>query len=142
MGAGCRIAFERSACSPSPRTRGEVRAVPCAMALPHAARSLYINPMAHPEIFDRTLLRRRQARAAVLGPADFLLERAAGDLAERLSAVLRPFELGVDLGTPGDAVRHALAGRVPTLVSASPRVGLGPLRVVADEEALPFRDGS
>jgi SAM-dependent methyltransferase len=98
--------------------------------------------MPHPLIFDRRLLRARRARGAALGPAAFLLDRAAGDLAERLSAVLRPFDLGVDLGTPGDAVRDALAGRVATLISAGTDGGSGSLRVIADEEALPFRDGS
>ena len=34
-------------------------------------------------IFDRALLRQRRLRAAALGPANFLLDRVAGDLAER-----------------------------------------------------------
>ena len=101
--------------------------------------------MPHPLIFDRRLLRARRARAAALGPATFLLERAADDLAGRLSAVLRPFDLAVDLGTPGDAVRrsarrsrrHHRRGRM----SAGDIAGES-LAVVADEEALPFRDGS
>ena len=37
-----------------------------------------------PIIFDRDLLRARRARAAALGPATFLLDRVAADLAERL----------------------------------------------------------
>jgi SAM-dependent methyltransferase len=101
--------------------------------------------MPHPVIFDRKLLRARRARAAKLDPATFLIERAAADLAGRLSAVLRRFDLAVDLGTPTDAVRRALAGRVGTIVAADPiaaHVAGERLAVVADEEALPFRDAS
>ena len=61
-----------------------------------------------PAIFDRTLLRTRKARALALGPAAFLLDRVAADLAERLSAVLRPFERAADIGTPTDALRRDL----------------------------------
>jgi SAM-dependent methyltransferase len=60
-------------------------------------------------------------------------------------AVLRRFDLAVDLGTPTDAVRRALAGRVGTIVAADPiaaHVAGERLAVVADEEALPFRDAS
>jgi SAM-dependent methyltransferase len=87
--------------------------------------------MPHPVIFDRDLLRARRARAAALGPVTFLLDRVAGDMAERLSAVLRTFDIAADLGTPTDAVRRAIAGRVGAVAA-----------VVADEEALPFRDAS
>lgn len=103
-----------------------------------------------PFIFDRALIRRRQRRARALGAATFLLDRAANDLGERLSAVLRRFDLAVDLATPTNAARKALAqfDSVGTIVavcatdkdlasaSANEKV------VVADEEALPFRDGS
>ena len=104
--------------------------------------------MAHPVIFDRRLLRDRLARAAQLGPATFLLERVADDLAARLSAVLRRFDLAVDLGTPSDAVRGALASRIETVVSVHRMAGrpkgreAGALAMAADEEALPFRDAS
>src|ERR1700677_3841579 len=52
----------------------------------------------NPLVFDRKVLRTRRARARALGPATFLLERAATDLAERLAAVLRRFPLALDLG--------------------------------------------
>ena len=87
--------------------------------------------MPHPVIFDRRLLRSRRARAAAIGPVTFLLDGVADDIAERLSAVLRTFDVAADLGTPTDAVRRAIAGRVGTVAA-----------VVADEEALPFREGS
>jgi SAM-dependent methyltransferase len=97
-----------------------------------------------PLIFDRGLLRARRRRAAAMGAATFLLDRAAADLAERLTAVLRRFDLVLDLGTPTTAVREALAGvaSVGTVVAADaqcPRAQAYRRRfVVADEEALPF----
>ncbi|CAN0271737.1 unnamed protein product [Phaeothamnion confervicola] len=84
-----------------------------------------------PLIFDRKLLRARRARAAALGPATFLLDRVADDMADRLSAVLRTFEVAADVATPGDAVRRALAGKVSSFADA-----------VTDDEVLPFREGS
>lgn len=101
----------------------------------------------NPTIFDRSLLRTRRVRARALGPATFLLDRVAADLAERLGAVLRAFDVVVDLGTPTDAVRRALAqnGKVGRLVAAEPdALQLGDTfpRVAADEEALPFADAS
>jgi SAM-dependent methyltransferase len=100
-----------------------------------------------PKIFDRQLLRARQARARKLGPETFLLDRTASELGERLSAVLRQFDVAVDLGTPTDAVRQVLAasGKVGTIVAATvhPTLGDGSfLRVAADEEALPFANAS
>jgi SAM-dependent methyltransferase len=100
----------------------------------------------NPMIFDRALLRSRRRRAAALGPATFLLDRVAGDLAERLATVLRRFELAVDLGTPGDAVRTALARleSVGKIVAADvmPDATRGEIVVAADEEALPFGDAT
>jgi SAM-dependent methyltransferase len=92
-------------------------------------------------IFDRALLRLRRRRAIALGPATFLLDRVASDIADRLAAVLRRFELAVDLGTPGGAVRTALAGlgSVGTIITANVDSAS---TVVADEEALPFGDAT
>ncbi len=96
-----------------------------------------------PIVFDRALLRARMRRAAAFGAETFLIERVAADLAERLGAVLRQFVVAVDLGTPNEAVRVALAANasIRTMIAASglPR---GEPAIVADEEALPFRDGS
>jgi SAM-dependent methyltransferase len=99
-----------------------------------------------PLIFDRDLVRLRRQRAASIGPATFLLDRVAADLADRLAAVLRRFDLTLDLGTPHEAVRAALArmDSVGTVVRAS-AVTTGsevPPFVIADEEALPFRDSA
>jgi Methyltransferase domain len=95
-----------------------------------------------PIIFDRLLQRRRRSRAAA-SPANFLLEHVASELVDRLSVVLRRFDVGVDLGTPGDAVRMSLhqLGAVGTIVGADV-IARGKPFVVADEEALPFRDSS
>ena len=101
--------------------------------------------MSYPVTFDRRLLRMRRARAAALDPAVFLIERVADDLAARLSAVLRTFDLAVDIGTPNDAVRRRLADRVGAIVAVNPiadHIAGERLAVVADEEVLPFRDGS
>jgi SAM-dependent methyltransferase len=99
-----------------------------------------------PVIFDRALIRRRQQRAAALGPVTFLLDRVAGDLAERVGAVLRRFELALDLGTPGEAVRAALLrlGSVGGIVKADtvPDLRGADTLVAADEEALPFADAT
>jgi SAM-dependent methyltransferase len=98
-------------------------------------------------IFDRKLLRARQRRARALGPETFLIDRVAADLGERLSVVLRRFDRALDLGTPTDAVRRVLAasGKVGTIIAAEPaaaRLDVSALGVAADEEALPFADGS
>jgi SAM-dependent methyltransferase len=101
-----------------------------------------------PLIFDRALIRDRRRRAASLGAETFLIDRVAADLADRLGAVLRRFDLALDLGSPGEAARVALlrSGSVGEVVSAdavvSPPQAASPLTVVADEEALPFGDGS
>lgn len=96
-----------------------------------------------PIVFDRDLLRARRARAEALGPATFLLERVAADVAERLSTVLRRFSLAADLGTPGGELRRALSG-ADTVVAMDTRFAPadagGVLRVAGDLEALPFGD--
>ena len=101
-----------------------------------------------PLIFDRALIRARRRRAAAMEPATFLIDHIAGDLADRVALVLRRFALALDLGTPTEAVCAALArlGSVGTIVAAAPQPDIaarraGPL-IVADEEALPFADGT
>jgi SAM-dependent methyltransferase len=101
------------------------------------------------DIFDRALLVRRRNRAATDAVRhDFLLARVADDLMERLAAIQRRFPVVLNLGA-----YHGLIGRrlrqVPGVemvidAEAAPRLLAqceGP-RVRADEEALPFRDGS
>jgi SAM-dependent methyltransferase len=90
----------------------------------------------NPAIFDRKLLRLRQARARAFGPETFVVVGVAEQPGPRLSAVLRQFERAADVGTPTDAVRRVLAasGKVVAVYGAD--------HVTADEEALPFADGS
>jgi SAM-dependent methyltransferase len=73
------------------------------------------NPTTAPILFDRALLRFRQNRAQRLGPATFLLDRVAEDMAERLHAVLREFKNAADIGTADGHVCDALAKRVGRL---------------------------
>ncbi len=105
-----------------------------------------------PRLFDRTLHARRLDRAAAGYAAfDFLKRRAADNAADRLSDILRDFPTAVDLGTRNGALAQALAGtpaqgRIGMLVeadlSAAMLRGRGGLRLVTDEEALPFAEGS
>jgi SAM-dependent methyltransferase len=108
-----------------------------------------------PLIFDRLLVRARRRRALGLGPETFLIDRVAEECADRLKAVLRRFDVAADLGTPTGAVRAALArsGGIATMIavdplteaaprSASDGASAPPLRVAADEEALPFAAGA
>src|SRR5581483_4656669 len=83
-------------------------------------------------IFDRALLRARRERAKKLGPATFLIDRVADELADRLSVVARTFERAADFGTPTDAVRKAIAetGKAGTIIGAED--------LAVDDEALPF----
>lgn len=104
---------------------------------------------APPRLFDRALHRRRLDRAAArFGAADFLKARAAADMVDRLEAIVRSFPLCVDLGARDGAFARALAdspaaARVGTVIetdlSLPMLAGRGGLRVVADEEALPFK---
>ena len=73
-----------------------------------------------PRLIDRGALHARQARAQRLGAATFLLDRAAADLQERLSAVLRDFKDVADVWTLGDGLPGVLADRFKTVA----RVGM------------------
>ncbi len=105
-------------------------------------------PPRAPQIFDRPLLRRRLARAIAAGGEDFILARAAGDLAERLSVVKRDFRRVLDLGTPRPDVAATLAAALPQaeitrLAPVAEAAGAGRWRtVLGDEERQPFAPGS
>ncbi|MGH6899685.1 MAG: methyltransferase domain-containing protein [Geminicoccaceae bacterium] len=100
-------------------------------------------------VFDRATLRTRRSRAARrLGEVDFLIRTAADRLLERLGDVRRDFPLALGLGC------HT--GQMATVLRGSPQIGRlvqadlayemvrrsTGLRLVADEEALPFGPGS
>lgn len=78
-------------------------------------RHMAPTPNTAPILFDRALLRARQDRALRGGPATFLLDRIVEDLADRIQAVLREFKSAADIGSAGDRVGKALAGRVGQL---------------------------
>ncbi len=100
-----------------------------------------------PQIFDRALLARRRARALRHPPdgIDFLLARAAEDLAERLGAVARSFPLALDLNSHTGRLADMLAasGKAETVLRSERLPALlrpEDIGVVCDEEALPFGD--
>jgi SAM-dependent methyltransferase len=96
---------------------------------------------AGPILFDRDLLRRRRLRALRGVPATFLLDHVAAELVDRLSVVKRSFALAADIGTPTGALRDLMRERkvVQTIVGVDALAVSG---IAADEEALPFADGS
>ncbi len=96
-------------------------------------------------IFDRSLARRRLARAAACGKTeDFLLARAIEDFSERLSTINRAFSAVLDAGTPSPRLAAWLADRFHPrlLVRLAPLMetaGNQPLlRLIGDEENLPL----
>jgi SAM-dependent methyltransferase len=95
-----------------------------------------------PQIFDRRLLRARLSRAARGAAPDFLMLRAADDLADRLAGIRREFPRSLDLGTPTPHFAHTVAasGRSAPLRAASLRAP--GVDVIAEEEALPFAPAS
>ncbi len=103
-----------------------------------------------PEIFDRALINSRLdrawARGVPDGGADFLLARAAEDLAERLALVKRRFALAADFGSPGPHAAAALAasGQTDCVLRIAPTpasLGAGPfLGAVGDLERLPVAE--
>jgi SAM-dependent methyltransferase len=104
-----------------------------------------------PQIFDRALVNRRLdrawARARPGDGADFLLARAAEELADRLSLVKRRFAVAADFGSPGPHGAAALAagGQVDCVVRLAPTIAsLGDgdfMRAVGDLERLPAAEG-
>jgi SAM-dependent methyltransferase len=90
-------------------------------------------PNATPILFDRTLLRARQARARKQGEVTFLLDRVADDMADRLAAVTRDFADAADIWSPGDVLRALHAGRFKSVA----RIGLD-----TDGEVLPLKPES
>ena len=82
-------------------------------------------PSHGPLIFDRMLLRARAPPRRGLGSRRHFCSIASPPISPSGSAaVLRRFDLALDLGTPGEAVRAALAGfgSVGTVISAACRI--------------------
>jgi NADH dehydrogenase [ubiquinone] 1 alpha subcomplex assembly factor 5 len=102
-----------------------------------------------PDLFDRRLLRARRERAARQGEApDFLLRRAAEEIADRVLAVKRDFAPVLSIGSVPGLLAEALSGfglGPHVEMTASPALlpkGGRALALCGDEEALPFRDAS
>jgi SAM-dependent methyltransferase len=92
-------------------------------------------------VFDRALGRARLKRALAGDYPDFLLQRAAGDLEDRLGAVLREFAVAADLGTALPVVAPLLAGRTGRLLRMAEAEGTQ-ADIVGDLERLPFAAAS
>jgi SAM-dependent methyltransferase len=90
------------------------------------------SPTTAPLLFDRALLRARQARARRLGPATFLLDRVTEDMTERLAAVTREFSDAAEIWTPGELLRQPVAGRFKSITRINPD----------ETETLPFAPAS
>jgi SAM-dependent methyltransferase len=100
-------------------------------------------------IFDRSLARRRLARAAATGkPEDFLVDHATAELGERISAIKRRFSAVLDAGTPSPRLSAWLAAEVRPrlLVRMAPLAETAGaetlLRLLGDEEIVPLAAGS
>lgn len=101
--------------------------------------------MAVPEIFDRTLRRRRRDRAAADHAAHgFVRDHMIEGLLDRLDLVTRPFADALDLGCADGAIGRALAARGMRVTSADAgaRFATAAGGVQCDEDRLPFADAS
>lgn len=101
-----------------------------------------------PPIFDRSLQRRRLARAVKAGDTDFLLAWTVEEFRERLTTVKRRFLTIADVGTPlpqlaqtlGAGDKEAFVVRLaPITATLGDRPVLG---LIGDEETLPFKPES
>jgi SAM-dependent methyltransferase len=99
-------------------------------------------------LFDRLARRQHRDRAARRGFVEFLHREVADRLVERLDDVKRDFRLALDLGAHNGALSRALGCRpgIEWIAAADPSFGflakLSGIRVAADPDLLPFRDGS
>ncbi len=102
-----------------------------------------------PLIFDRRRVMMHRARAARMSPpTDFLLQEMAERLADRLLDVTREFPLALDLGAHHGLLAQHIIGKagithvVQAECSAEQIAHASGLRLVADDEYLPFADNS
>lgn len=113
----------------------------------HSSAAIDMSAMQPPRLFDPPQFALRAARAdrlrAVRPGADFLLARAADDLALRLAAVNRPFPVALDLFSPGAIAADALARAGRQVFRAmSPWDGRAAASFVAAADRLPLADAS
>lgn len=99
-------------------------------------------------LFDRRARRQHRDRAAGCGCVEFLHGEVAERLIERLDDVKREFRVALDLGAHHGALSRALGYRqgiewtVATDTSLGFLAQLSAMRVAADPDLFPFRDGS
>jgi SAM-dependent methyltransferase len=99
-------------------------------------------------LFDRRARRRHRDRAAGVGSVEFLHREVADRLIERLDDVNREFRVALDLGAHHGTLSHALGCQpgIESAVTADSSLGflalLSGMRVAADPDLVPFRDGS
>lgn len=92
-------------------------------------------------LFDKSLYRRRLARALSHEPEDFLAVRAQEELFARLAVVRRRFSRALDLGSPFPSPFEAPSAAQDFIVRAGPLAltrAPGTPSIAADEENLPF----
>jgi SAM-dependent methyltransferase len=108
-----------------------------------------------PSVFDRALLRAHRTRAARIDAGarnhEFLRKAAAEELLDRLLSITRSFKRGLELGGAGAFARlwaerseaqDKLAWLATSDLSEAQLRGAPGARVAADEERLPFAEGS
>jgi NADH dehydrogenase [ubiquinone] 1 alpha subcomplex assembly factor 5 len=101
------------------------------------------NELNPPEIFDRRRRHALRARAAMRSGDMFLWNHIVEDLAERLSAVTRPFEHALIIGPIGRWRAQILPPDVRrTLAPLSDAEAGGEAPVALEEDRLPFTPGS
>lgn len=88
---------------------------------------------AAPVLFDRALLRARQARARRQGEVTFLLDRVAEDMADRIAAVKRDFADVADIWTPGEMLHAPIVARLKSVTR---------IAINSDGEILPLQPES
>ncbi len=100
--------------------------------------------MSPPRIFDRPIYAHRRARAERRGSESFLVEDAAQNLFERVSAVNRSFDFALDVGSRQQSFARLgpLAKSWVRAPLSEPDVALAAGVVVADEECLPFAEST
>jgi SAM-dependent methyltransferase len=108
----------------------------------------------HQHVFDRGQIRRQRRRAeAGFAGHDFLFHELAERLLDRLADIRRAFPLAADLSPHPGRLAAELRGMgghpggIETLIEAggshtAATLDRAALRIVCDEEALPFRAGS
>jgi NADH dehydrogenase [ubiquinone] 1 alpha subcomplex assembly factor 5 len=107
-----------------------------------------VTPTEPSTLFDRLAWRLHRDRAARSGAVDFLHAEVVDRLVDRLDDVKTQFRIVLDLGVHNGALARALKRRsgIEQIVSADPSLAflkrLDGMRVTADPELVPFRDGS